>query len=154
MKSDTAIWIAGYAATIATLVLCWNIITWRINRGRIKFEIREVFQIDRGDFCIEYKVLNTGEKPVTIEAIGYTVGIKGRGSSQLGRGTFIVNDLPKRLDGHSSFLHFRKTPDIFAPGARVVTVFVEDALGKKYKANKNVVQKLARNHKMRALPRS
>ncbi|WP_342546276.1 hypothetical protein NST69_16615 [Paenibacillus sp. FSL P2-0089] len=139
-------YIAIYAAIIATSTFAWNVLTWRLNKRRLKLECRIVFlrgteeSPHAGDF-VEYKLINLTDKPLRVNSISGTIKMsEGRGNFSLAG---VANS--ETISPMDSTLFYKEAPHVFHKKLR--SLYVEDSLGRKYKLKKSVLRKLKKKSK-------
>ncbi|MFC6650500.1 hypothetical protein [Paenibacillus rhizoplanae] len=137
----TTEYIAIYAAIIATSTFAWNVLTWRLNKRRLKLECRIVYLRGTeespyaGDF-VEYKLINLTDKPLRVKSISGTINMSE------GRGYFSLADVgnSETISPMDSILFYKEAPHIFH--MRLRALYVEDSLGRKYKLKRSVLRRL------------
>ncbi|MFF2911223.1 hypothetical protein [Paenibacillus sp. NPDC057934] len=136
-------YIAIYAAIIATSTFIWNIVTWILNKRKLKLECR--FVVMRGTIesphvgeFIEYKILNVSDKPLRVSSISGTT------STPNGKGYFSLasTEIPRSISPMDSFSLYKEAPHIFNSNLR--SLHIEDSVGRIYKMKRSSLKKLKR----------
>ncbi len=138
--------ISGYGALLSTVVLAWNVINARKDRGSIKFVGFRAQTIQEGrpvKEAIYFEFVNSGKRPVLLTGIGGKFKRKSTG-----KGPYFVittsSSIPKKLepsDRHQEIFY-----DLSIIDSNIKSLYAFDSLNNKYKMKSKILKSLIRDN--------
>lgn len=132
---DTKDWIAIYAAFVSTAVACWNVYTYKIDKGKLK--VRCYVDYDWIDGrrishhpLIAYELTNVGRKPLYIQKIGGELRGENRHQFEMSN----VDKFPLRLEPGEQVVFYLTEESV--DFNKIKTLHVYDTFGKAYRPGK------------------